>query len=444
MTAQPAQPTELAAGPATSRLSAVESAAVEAVDPARVEAELRALVSIPSITGDEGAIQDEIASRLIELGMRVERIDVDPAVAAADPDWPGAEMPRATLPVVIGRFGRPGARRIVLVGHVDVVPPGDPGTWKADPWAGEVRDGTLYGRGACDMKGGVVAILEALRVLVETGAGTASGTADTLGGEIVAAFVPSEEDGGQGMLAAIRAGATGDAALITEPTNLDVVIAHAGAITFRLIVPGRAAHASMRREGISALDKLQVLIRALESDEAARNASETDPLMTALGLPYPTMIGIVHGGDWASTVMDRVVADGRYGVKLGQTWRDAEADLRACIAAACAGDEFLRDHPATVEIVGGRFSSARIAPEHPLPVALAGAIEDTLGRRPALLGEPYGADMRLLVNEGSTPTVMFGPGDVAVAHAADEFVPLAEVADCARVISTWVLRELAG
>ena len=73
------------------------------------------------------------------------------------------------------------------------------------------------------------------------------------------AFVPSEEDGGQGTLAAIRAGVVGDMAIITEPSNLDVVVAHAGAITFRLTVPGRAAHASQRREGVSALDKLVVL-----------------------------------------------------------------------------------------------------------------------------------------------------------------------------------------
>src|SRR2546427_2793557 len=124
-----------------------------------------------------------------------------------------------------------------------------------------------------------------------------------------------------------------DAAIITEPTELEVVIAHAGAITFRLVVPGRAAHASKRREGVSALDNLYVLIRALEADETARNAAETDPLMTVLELPYATMIGKIEGGEWASTVLDRVVVEGRYGVKLGQTWRDAEADLRACIEA---------------------------------------------------------------------------------------------------------------
>jgi acetylornithine deacetylase len=287
------------------------------------------------------------------------------------------------------------------------------------------------------MKGGVASILAALRALVATGA------ADSLDGEVLAVAVPSEEDGGQGMLAAIRAGCTGDAAIIAEPTSLDVVTAHAGAITFRLVVPGRAAHASVRREGVSALDNLYTLIQALEADETARNAAETDPLMTALGLPYPTIIGKIEGGEWASTVLDRVVVEGRYGVRLGQTWRDAEADLRVCIDAACAADPFLRDHPVGLEITGGRFSSSSVPADHPLPVSVAAAAESILGRRPALLGEPYGADMRLLVNEGRTPTVIFGPGDVRVAHSADEHVPLAEVADCARVLAAWVVRELA-
>ena len=418
-------------------LRPIEAAVAEAVDPAETIRDLADLVRTPSITGDEGAIQDLVADRLASIGLAVERLETDPAAFARDdPDWPGQEMPRDRLPIVVGRLGPPGGRRALLVGHVDVVPPGDPGTWSVDPWAAEIRDGRLYGRGACDMKGGDAAILGALRALVSTGA------TGRLSGELVVAFVPSEEDGGQGMLAAIRAGVAGDVAVITEPTELEVVVAHAGALTFRLTVPGRAAHASKRREGVSAFDKLAYLVRALEVDEERRNMSETDPLMTALGLPYPTIIGIVHGGDWASSVMDRVVADGRYGVRLGQTWRDAELDLRRCIADACAADPFLRDHPATVELTGGRFSSARVPSDHPLPVGLADVAEATLGRRPALLGEPYGADMRLLVNEGRTPTVIFGPGDVAVAHSADEHVPLGEVVACARTLAAWVVREL--
>ncbi len=420
------------------RLREAALAAAAAVDAEAVTADLADLVRTRSVTGDEDAVAGMLADRLEALGLAVEVFHPDPAAIREDPDWPGEEVARTSLPVVIGRIGRTGGTRLVLSGHTDVVPPGDPATWAGDPWSGEVRDGWLYGRGACDMKGGVAAILGAVRALGVTGA------LDRLQGELIVAFVPSEEDGGQGTLAAIRAGATGDLCVIPEPSSLDVVIAHAGAITFRLTVPGRAAHASRRTEGVSALANLGDLVRALEADEARRNASETDPLMTALGLPYPTIIGTVAGGEWASTVMDRVVADGRYGVRLGQTPEAAADELRFAIAAANEAHPFLRDHPATVEIVGARFGTSRVAADHPLPVSLAAAAKAVTGRRPALLGVPYGADMRLFVNVGDTPCVIFGPGDVRVAHGADERVPLAEVEACARVLAAWVADELGA
>lgn len=406
------------------------------VDRARLIEDLRAMVRIPSITGSEEAVAVWAAEALRGVGLAVEVVRPDPAAVRSDPDWPGEEMPRTSLPVVIGRAGVPGGRRIILSGHLDVVPPGDPATWTVDPWGGEIREGRLYGRGACDMKGGVAAILAAVRAL------HTSGALARLGGELIVALVPSEEDGGQGTLAAIRAGVTGDLAIIPEPSNMDIVVAHAGAITFRLTVPGRAAHASQRREGVSALDNLFTLAKALEADETRRNAAETDPLMTVLGLPYPTIIGIVSGGEWASTVLDRIVADGRYGVRLGQSAAAAGIELREAIAAACAADPFLRDHPATVEITGGRFGSARVPSDHPLPVGLADLAEQVTGRRPALLGEPYGADMQMFVNVGKTPCVMFGPGDVKVAHSADEQVPLDDVEACATVLAAWVRQEL--
>ncbi|MFL5721401.1 MAG: M20/M25/M40 family metallo-hydrolase, partial [Chloroflexota bacterium] len=292
------------------------------MDRERLVDDLTALVRIPSVTGSEEAIAAWTAEALRDLGLAVETLAPDPTAVRADPDWPGQEMPRTALPVVVGRAGRARGRRLILSGHLDVVPPGDPDTWTVDPWGAEIRDDALYGRGACDMKGGVAAILAAVRALAATG------DLDRLDGELLVAFVPSEEDGGQGTLAAIRAGVTGDLAIITEPSNLAVVVAHAGAITFRLTVPGRAAHASQRREGVSALDNLFVLSQALAADETRRNEAEIDPLMTALGLPYPTIIGIVSGGEWASTVLDRVSADGRYGVRLGQSAAEAEAELR--------------------------------------------------------------------------------------------------------------------
>jgi acetylornithine deacetylase len=142
--------------------------------------------------------------------------------------------------------------------------------------------------------------------------------------------------------------------------------------------------------------------------------------------------------------LDRVVAYGRYGVKLGQTPAEAEADLRLAIEDACEADPFLRDHPATVEITGGRFGSARVASDDPLPTGLAAIAERVTGRRPELLGEPYGADMQMFVNHGATPCVIFGPGDVRTAHSADEHVPVDEVETCARVLAEWVRTEIGG
>ena len=422
----------------TGRLNLIEQAAVDSIDLARIGRELATILAIPSVTGDEEAVQAVLTGLMAESGLSVEQVATDPLLLAQDPDWPGSETERTTLPVVIGRAGVPGGRRVIVLGHVDVVPVGDASLWRTPPWTPTLVDGALFARGAVDMKGGVIAGLAAVRAAAAAAAEAGPG----LSGEILFVTVPSEEDGGSGILAAIRAGVSGDAAVIPEPSGLDIVTAHAGAITFRLTITGKAAHASKRREGVSALDKLTVLTDALAVDEATRNKAETRPRLAALGLPYPTIIGKVSGGSWASTVIDQVVAEGRYGVRLGDTWREAEVELRSAITAACTADPWLRDHPAIVELTGGRFSSAELPDDHPLPAGLAATVGDTLGRRPAFLTEPYGADMRLLIHEGGTPTVIFGPGMPEVAHAPNEHVSLEQVADCARALAVWLLREV--
>ena len=260
-----------------------------------------------------------------------------------------------------------------------------------------------------DMKGGVVAGLAALRALVDTEA--------ELDGEAVLVTVPAEEDGGAGMLAAIRAGYVAEMAVITEPTRLQIVTAQAGAMTFRLTVSGRSAHAAYRLQGVSAFEKLRVIHDALLADEHERNAAEQDPAMRALGLPYPTNLGMIAGGDWSSTVPDRLVVEGRYGVARRDdgarpSWRCATRWRRP--APATSGCATIRP---TVEITGGRFASAAVPHTHPLPWSLGETARDVLGKLPDFVGVPYGADMRLLVNEGATPTVLYGPGDPFLAHA---------------------------
>jgi acetylornithine deacetylase len=416
-------------------LTPAELAVVGAVDRDRIADDLSALVATPSITGDEAAVQTEVALRMTTAGLEVDRVDADPVALAADPDYPGIEAPRTNLPIVAGRLGNAASgRRVMIIGHVDVVAPGDELQWTTPAFAPTIRDGALFGRGSVDMKGGVVAGLAAMRALRETGV-------DLDDVEAVLLTVPSEEDGGAGALAAIRAGYVADAAVITEPTRLEVVTAQAGAITFTLTVSGRSAHAAFRREGVSAVSKLEPILRALKLNEAERNAAESNRAMKALGLPYPTSIGRLRAGEWASSVPDRAVAEGRYGVRIGQTIAEAEAELRGVVEAACRVDEWLADHPAQVEISGGRFASCALGSDHPLPWAVGESARDVLGRLPAFVGVPYGSDGRLFVDQGRTPTVLYGPGDPRLAHAPDEHVMLDDVTRCARTLAVWVLRS---
>jgi acetylornithine deacetylase len=193
----------------------------------------------------------------------------------------------------------------------------------------------------------------------------------------------------------------------------------------------------MRRE-VSRREKLELLHAACEPTKAAR--TKPRPTSHARRAAYPTIIGRVSGGE--ARRADKIIAEGRYGVRAGQTSEEAEADLRACIEDASIADPFLRDHPVGLEVFGGRFDSALHDPGSPLATGLQATALDVDGRRPSFIGVPYGADMRLLVNEGRTPTVIYGPGDPRFAHSADERVPLDQVVRCARVLSVWLDRQL--
>ena len=401
------------------------------IHPDRILADLAALIAIPSVTGDEIAVQDHIAELLTAAGLDVTRIDADPRALALDPAWPGAEMPRQSLPVVAGTWrGRRTGPRILLVGHVDVVPPGDVRNWSSPPFDPVVRDGHVYGRGACDMKGGVAAAIEAIRAIAESGI--------ELAGEVVMLTVPSEEDGGGGALAAIRAGFTGDMAVIPEPTRLDVVTAHAGAITFTLDVPGKAAHASTRREGVSALDKVMVLLQALSADEQQRNAVGGE----SLDAGNRSSISNDHRQDqWR-----RVGVNGPRSGRGRRPLRSAPWSIgRRCGSRSSQGDRYCLGPGRVPQSVSGPAGSdrgqvrlSRGARGSSASNGIADAAERVTGRRPALVGVPYGADMRMFVTEGDTPCVMYGPGDVRLAHSADERVPLDEVVTCARVLCNWL------
>lgn len=415
-------------------LTAAELRVLDAIDEQALVDDLVDLIHVPSVTGTDAEhdLQHRHAARLAELGFDVDAWRLDLDALTAHPDFPGSEAPRTEGYGVVGTVGD-GEPALVLQGHVDVVPVGDLDRWEQrDPWSGAIRDGVVHGRGACDMKAGAAANLAVARALVRSGV--------TLEHAFAIHSVVSEEDGGLGAFATMLRGHRGAAAVLTEPTSGSVVVANAGALTFELRVEGRAAHGSTRTAGHSAFEAFLPVHAALLELERERNA-DPDPLFGGNPLPYPLSVGTVQAGDWASSVPDLLVAQGRLGVRLGEEPAHARTALERAVAAASERDPWLHDHPVAVTWPGGQFASGRIDPAHPLVDQVTTAIAVTQGRDAGLLAAPYGSDLRLYSGIGGIPTLHYGPGDVSFAHAPREQVAIEELLQVTRSLAVLAARR---
>lgn len=395
---------------------------------------LAELVRVPSVAGSDAEIdvQDLCAERLREYGAVVDRWDIDLDELAEDPWFPGTEAERDKAVGVVGTISGEDTPALVLQGHLDVVPPGDPETWQgSDPFSAEIRGRAVYGRGACDMKAGVAANLAVVRTLQAAGI--------RLEQPLGVHCVVGEEDGGLGAFATLRRGHRGEAAVITEPTSAHITTATAGALTFRIEVAGRSAHGSMRREGVSAVEAFLPIYEALSRLEAERN-TEPDPLFDS-DLPYALSVGMVNSGDWASNVPDKLVAEGRLGVQLDEDPRQARLAFEDAVTEASIKDPWLRENRPIVTWPGGQFASGRIDPEHPLVDEVITSVVHTGGPRPSLGAEVYGSDLRLYAGIGGIPTLHYGPGDIRFAHGPMEQVDLDEVLQVTRALIVLTLRR---
>jgi acetylornithine deacetylase len=417
------------------------SGVLEAVDRERESmlALLQELVRIPSLGGspEEVGIQRRLLEVLGGYGFEADAWELPLADLTNEPDFPGAEVGRAQALGLVARLpGGGGGPTLMFNGHVDVVPPGDLVSWTdGDPFSATIVDGRLFGRGACDMKAGVVAAIWGLRAVQCANV--------RLGGDVLLASVVGEEDGGLGSYALLRRGWSADACVIPEPTALDIVPATAGALTFRLRVRGRATHASRRTEGESALEHFWPVWQRLQLLEQERNA-EVDPLFRRWSIPYALSIGVVHAGDWASSVPDLLVAEGRLGVAVDESPAHARAQLEAAVAQVAQTNTWFAEHPVEVQWWGGQFASGRLPVESDLVEAVRQAHHAAGGdREPEVWGAPYGSDLRLLGGLGHIPTVHYGPGDAGLAHGPNESVPLDEVEQAARTLALLAL-ELCG
>jgi len=412
----------------------LESFVLDHLDEDALVETLAELVRMPSVAGSEAEVevQDLCAEVLRSQAAVVDRWDIDLPELQEDPWFPGSEAHRDHAVGVVGATPGDGVPALVLQGHLDVVPPGDPETWGgADPFSAEIRDGALHGRGACDMKAGVAANLAVVRTLRAAGV--------QLERPLAVHCVVGEEDGGLGAFATLRRGHRGEAAVITEPTSARIVTATAGALTFRIEVGGRSAHGSMRREGVSAFEAFLPIYEAFGHLEKERN-KDPDPLFGS-DLPYALSVGVLGAGDWASNVPDKLVAEGRIGVQLDEDPRHARLALEDAVAEVSAKDPWLRENRPVVTWPGGQFASGRTDSDHPLVEEVIEAVKDTGGPAPVLGAEVYGSDLRLYAGIGGIPTLHYGPGDIRVAHGPQEHVNLEELAQVTRALVVLTLRR---
>ena len=403
---------------------------------------LQRLVQSPSLPGEEQEAQHLFAAKLRELGCDVRILKSERAELEGHPAFSDDGVSFAERLNVVGVWtgGGPAAavkgRSLILNGHMDVVPVGDLTLWQYPPWSGAVEGGRLHGRGACDMKAGLTAAvfaIEALRNLHFEPEGP-----------VLLESVIGEESGGVGTLTTLVRGVRADGAVLMEPTRLHSCPVHAGALSFRVTVSGRAIHASMKRFGVSAVEKFQQVFSAVQALDRERHQGYDNRLFEFDDNIAPICIGTVAAGDWLSTVPESLVAEGRFGVFPGESLGDARAALRDCLAQVAATDTWLQEHPPTLEWIEGQFEPGQTPLASPIVQALGEAHAQVAGTPPKVHGVPYGSDLRLFTEHGGVPAVLYGPGDVAFAHTVAEHVELDEVFRCAKVLAVLITEWCGG
>ena len=398
---------------------------------------IQTLVQSPSLANDEGPVQNIIQDKLESLGLDTEKILVRFDKLKDHPGFSDDGFSPDSRMNVIGQWHNDGdGRSLILNGHVDVVPTGPENLWNKSPWSGSVKNGRIYGRGSCDMKAGLGAGIFAVQVLQSIGFKP--------DGNIMIQSVVGEESGGCGTLTNIVKGYSADAAVILEPTSLKICPIQSGALTFRLTIPGRATHAAMRWDGVSAIEKFNLIHQSIIKFEKERHDSFNVAYFESRDRVAPINIGTIKGGEWHSTVPESVVAEGRFGVFPSETTRNARDAFEDHISEISNNDPWLKDNPPVVEWFEGQFESGQTDPEHPVIDKLMASHLTATGYAPIIEGVTYGSDLRLFTNHAHIPAVLFGPGDVRLAHAANEYVEIEEVLTSVKVVANMIVNWCGG
>jgi acetylornithine deacetylase ArgE len=366
---------------------------------------LRDLVALPSVnpmgrplSGDflyEHRVSAYLQAFLRDLGVPCERQPIAPL-----------------RDNVVARFEAADARRtLVFEAHQDTVPTDG---MTIDPFGARIENGRLYGRGACDIKGGMAAMLTAFARVVREKPPSACNV-------LMACTVDEEHTflGVQRLVQDLRA----DGAVVAEPTQLQIVNAHKGVVRWRLTTTGRSCHSSSPEKGVNAIYRMARLLPAVEQYAIGLQNSQPDPLLG----PPTLSVGIIAGGASVNTVPDRCQIEIDRRLIPGEDARAAPGQLTAFLERE-AGIDF------PFEVSAPTLIAPALAPAGSAElVDRLGRAMDTVTGPHRVTAVPYGTDASTIAQAG-IPAVVFGPGDIARAHTCDEWVPLDEVEQAAEVL----------
>jgi acetylornithine deacetylase len=400
--------------------------------------DVAACVRIPSVVGDEGAVQRFMQTLYEELGLELDVFEADLDVVSRHPAFVRAAWPSTGRPNVVGtlRAAEDGARSLAINGHVDVVSPEPVDAWTQDPWGGalvgEGPEQRLYGRGALDMKSGTVAGFHALKAVLDAGF-------RPRGTVILQSVVEEEAGGGAGTLATLLRGHTADALLNPEPFYRTVGLGQPGVMLFRVTVLGKTAHAAYSQHGINAIGKMLPLYQAMVELDAERAARWTDPFFGSRSDRAVNLnVGSLRAGDWPSTVAGRAVMECRIAFIPPQTMAEVRREVEDRIAAAAQADPWLREHPPAVEWFGWQADPWRQDENDPFVQTLQSAAAEVTGELPQIASATGGLDARLAGHFGIPAACIGARG--ANMHGIDEYVEVESVVETVRIIAATLVR----
>jgi acetylornithine deacetylase/succinyl-diaminopimelate desuccinylase family protein len=346
---------------------------------------------------NEAEVVDYLAGRFSSLGV----------------DFRVRELHESGRANVVATYGE-GGRSLIFNSHMDTVAPGDESEWTHPPFAAMTREGRLFGRGAADAKGSLAAMIAAFEALVRS--------KTDLGGTLTLMAVAYEEASGLGTQAEVSAGARADAAVIGEPTGLEVHLAHKGVLRFEVATKGIAAHASEPWEGQNAITAMGRLLGGIEKLSRDIEGRE-DPRLGRATLA----VTLIDGGIGRNIIPPRCVIQMDRRLLPAEDPEAARREVTERIERLCREDPRIT---AVLERVS-LAESSQISPKEPIVQVALETRSQLLGLSSEAGGFPACCDMAYLRNQGGIPTIILGPGSLDQAHKIDESIEVAELEQAA-------------